>query len=817
MFSQSISGKITNENGEPIPYANVFITEIQTGTASDDEGNYFVTIATKGEYQVIVSSMGYETKSLDIVVGDKGIKLNITLQSSSFEIDELVVKASKKDSAYAIIRSAIKNKKKYLRSVSSFKSEVYVKATETIKNNRKKKAKKKKEEIDVLDNNQPVDPIKQQNTKDMSLLSSLNMVEMQLTLNYQYPKKYKEERTAYKRSGSRKGLFIPYFDKTDFNFYRNMVRLEGIAEAPVISPISSTSILSYKYKLVDTQNEGGQIVYKIKVIPRKSGNSTCKGYIYINKGIWNINRVDFKFNKGGLKFYDAFQLKIDYTQIDDTLWIPARQEFIYETKVGRYKRFKGNTVMLYSDYQHNYAFPRKFFGNEVVKITQEAYDRDSSYWNESRPEPLTVDEEKMVFLRDSIDAVVNSDEYQDSIMRAYNKITLLEIFWEGVGWRNNKKKTDFYTGPLPSMLNYSIVGGWRTGPFLFYFKRWENGRRMRLSGRATYGFLNKDVQGNFNSWFRYNAHKMADIRFGFGRSYQSINQYDAFLNQLRTSNYILNDIIYGSHRFELVNGLFFKVGASFNNRQPLEGFITSDLSRWIERETETPDIPLEFEGYQALIADVSLSYTPAQRYMTRPNNKVILGSKYPTFTLFYRKGIKDVFSSDIDFDYLEFNVKHDLTLGQFGNSKYTAKIGQFFNTNELKFIDLKRFRQSDPYWYSQPLYSFQALDTSVATSKMFFEVHHIHHFNGALINNIPLIKKTNIRLVAGAGFLWAQEGNLRHEEIFAGVERVFKLGARRRMRLGLYAVLANGNYREPGPAYKISIDIIDTWKKNWSY
>jgi hypothetical protein len=86
-----------------------------------------------------------------------------------------------------------------------------------------------------------------------------------------------------------------------------------------------------------------------------------------------------------------------------------------------------------------------------------------------------------------------------------------------------------------------------------------------------------------------------------------------------------------------------------------------------------------------------------------------------------------------------------------------------------------------------------------------------------LLNNIPLIRKTKIRAVAGAGFLYIQENKFRHEEVFAGIERTIKLGPRRRLRIGGYAVFANGNHTKPNTSFKISLDIIDTWKKDWSF
>ena len=86
-----------------------------------------------------------------------------------------------------------------------------------------------------------------------------------------------------------------------------------------------------------------------------------------------------------------------------------------------------------------------------------------------------------------------------------------------------------------------------------------------------------------------------------------------------------------------------------------------------------------------------------------------------------------------------------------------------------------------------------------------------------MINNIPLVKKLKISTVAGAGFMWIKESNFRHEEIFGGIERIFKLGARRRLKIGLYGVLGQSNYFAPKTNWKISFDIIDTWKRDWSY
>lgn len=810
----NISGYVQNSDNEPIPYLNIFVKELGSGTTTNEEGYYFMNIEP-GEYEFIYSALGYETKPIKIIIGGKPVQKNIWMKSSDVELEQVVVKASKRDPAYAIIQQAIDAKSKFLKQVDSYRTQIYIKATEEVdrkeKKKKNKKPEKKKEVVD--DSPPPLDPFEAAEKAKLKAIEGLSMIESEVTLNFQYPKKYKEERTAYKKYGSKHGLFIPRFGESDFNFYRNLVSMREIAEVPVISPLSRTSIISYKFKLIESKEEKGILVHKIKVIPRKKGNATCKGHIYINEGLWNINRLDLKFAKGGLKFFDEFRLKQNYKQLPDSTWLPYRVEFIYATKQGRYKKLKGKTLLLYTDYENNYAFPPRFFGNEVSVTTREAYERDTSYWKTARPEPLTVKQQKLVAYKDSVFAVHNSKPYKDSIQALYNKITFMDLIWDGVGFRDHERKRSIFFGPIPDLLDFAIVGGFRAGPYVSGFKRWKNGRWINTYANAHMGFKNKDVQGEGGARFRYNPKRLADVYFSGGREFEAINSYDAYLNQLRNSNYFLNDFFSFGHRFEIVNGLYLRTNFKLNNRQSTAGYITdSFVGNIIEDEA-----PEDFAPYKAFISNISIAYTPKQKFMSEPDRKIILGSKWPTFRLRHEKGWNGPFDSNIDYDFIDFSIEQDVVLGVFGNSKYNVQAGQFLNTKELKFIDLKRFRESDPWLYSNPLHSFQLLDTSLSATKFFVEAHHIHHFNGSLVNNIPLVRALRVHVVVGGGILWIKKDNYRHEEVFAGLERTFKVGPRRRLRLGVYGVAANSNDGTPKVGYKFSVDLIDTWDRNWNF
>ncbi len=848
IIAQSIEGYILSEDKEGIPFANIWINQLSTGTTADANGKYYYQFEIPGEYEILVSAIGYETQAVTVFITDTKRIKDVVLPTNDVELNEIVVKVRKRDPAYEIIQKAIENKKKNRSSLPSFRAQMYVKAIEEVEKKKQDKTNDDRVSTDGFDAEAEFDAAdakKQKEKELMEKLSKVNMVEMRTRLNYQYPNDIKEEKLGHKKYGSDRGLFIPRYSELDFDFYDNMVNLGRVGQMPLISPIARTAILSYKFKLLETLVEDGGIVYKIKFWPRKTGNATANGIIYINEENHSINRIALDLPKSNLRFSDKFKIDVTYQLIEDSIWVLERTRFDYETK-DKKSAFKGSTTLNFSEYEPNYNFPEKFFGNELSVATKETYKRDSTFWNQERPEQLSESEQEIVSLHDSIDVVKNSPAYKDSVQRAYNKVTLAELLYDGPAFRDYKTKQQLYTLPIPGLLNARVAGGFRMGPYGAYFKRWENGTMIRTSAQLTYGFLNKDPMGFLNFTYRYNPYRHSSIRLYTGRFLSALNPRGNVRDMLQSTGYYIRDRVKLGHRFEIVNGLFFESYAELNMRRSLENYqhesVISDVFdsvlNWVtKRESSSEDggnpdednikkEPLSFDDYNVVFTDFKLSYTPKQRYMTEPNRKVILGSKYPTFSLFYQKGwYGGPFNSKINFDFLEGAIEQDVVMGTFGNSKYKFKIGQYFNTHKMdstetylfENIDLRRFNKSDVYFYNDPVNSFQALGTAIGTTDLFVELHYVHHFNGALINNIPLLKKSRISVFGGAGFMWANEDNFNHTEFFVGLERVFKLSARRRMRLGISSVFAKSNNieRRVSPI-KISLEFIDTWKEDWS-
>ena len=84
---RSIKGQVLDENGQPIPGANIWLKGTTTGVPSDVNGNYSLTFDEK--YNVIVVSfVGY--KSVEKVIGDQDV-INFKLVPDDETIEEVVV------------------------------------------------------------------------------------------------------------------------------------------------------------------------------------------------------------------------------------------------------------------------------------------------------------------------------------------------------------------------------------------------------------------------------------------------------------------------------------------------------------------------------------------------------------------------------------------------------------------------------------------------------------------------------------------------------------------------------------------------------
>ena len=90
-FSQNtLSGKVTDDKNNPLIGANVFISEINFGVVTDENGFYFIELENiSPPYTLNASYIGYKKSSINVVKGKS--KIDFVLDSDQKVLNELVI------------------------------------------------------------------------------------------------------------------------------------------------------------------------------------------------------------------------------------------------------------------------------------------------------------------------------------------------------------------------------------------------------------------------------------------------------------------------------------------------------------------------------------------------------------------------------------------------------------------------------------------------------------------------------------------------------------------------------------------------------
>ena len=88
-----ISGKVLDNNNDPVIGANVIIEGTYLGAAVGTDGTYFIVNIPSGSYTLKVSAIGFGTKKIEDVEVRPGLttRINVTLVSSAVSMQEIVV------------------------------------------------------------------------------------------------------------------------------------------------------------------------------------------------------------------------------------------------------------------------------------------------------------------------------------------------------------------------------------------------------------------------------------------------------------------------------------------------------------------------------------------------------------------------------------------------------------------------------------------------------------------------------------------------------------------------------------------------------
>ncbi|MBS1600499.1 MAG: carboxypeptidase-like regulatory domain-containing protein [Bacteroidetes bacterium] len=806
-FAQAgkISGIVTDDKNNILPYASVFVKGTTKGTTTNNAGRFSMELED-GEYTIVCQYIGYTRQEKKIKVSSEPVTLNFSLPLQRTTMKEVVVKPGGEDPAYEIIRHAIKKRKDYEEPLDSFTCEAYIK---TLIKTRKLPSKIFGQKM------------KDEDRKTMGVDSVgkgiVYLSESLTKIAFKKPDRIKLEVLSGRESGSNGfGFNFPTF----VNFYNNNVNvfITQLNPRGFVSPIAEGALNYYRYKYLGSFFEDGKEINKIQVTPRRKFEPLFTGTINITDGDWRIHSLDLYLVKESmLEIVDTLSIRQIHVPISPDVW-RTKDQVVYFTfnKLGI--DATGNFLNVYSKYDTTPEFRKKYFNNVIVKYDTAVTKKTKLYWDSVRPVQLEPEESKDYKIKDSLFETqrdsASSRRVIDSLRRKQGRVTVMNVLWNGVQRRNfdPKKPFDWSLQPLLRSAQYNTVEGVVANLEATFTKSFpESKERISFTPHIRYGFNNTHL----NAWatiafskrnFEWDPDGGSSNRsswiFSGGKrvsQFNNENPISPLMNEIYTlflrDNFMkIYENYYGSatytNRFD--NGLRISGNLLYEDRMPLDN--TTDFSFFGDKnKTLTPNYPYEktgaqFTRHQALIAGVELQFKPGQRYIEFPRNKIPIGSKYPTMSLSYQKGLENIFGSDVNFDKWSFSVWDDVNFKLRGLLKYRFSIGGFFNTKSVFIQDYQHFNGNQVIFASQYLNSFQiAPYYANSTTAAFYAVGHLeHHFNGLLTNKIPLFRRLKWNLVAGSNAFYVNKDN-NYVEIFGGLENIFKI-----MRVDVVGAYLNG-------------------------
>lgn len=818
-----IRGFVSDQYKMPVPYASVYVENSTYGVATNAKGEYLMNL-DNGTYTLVFQAVGYVQTKVNVVVNGQNIRKNVTLPQNAQLLEAVTIEADKEDPAYPIIRKAIAARKQNNKAAKAFSCEVYSKIS-------------KEKEFMVHDtlSRQERDTIANSIAKER-----MNFVESHSTLYFTQPDRWKEVKHAVNDLDAEKrqdeiGVFVEgYGDEINyggeevnrsmfktnlsegqFNFYESLMDLPNVGQVPFSSPIGASAFLNYKFKLESTFYEDGFWVNKIAVEPKRKFAALFDGYIYITDSLWSVKAVDLELDKSELLFFSYMRIFQEYAWVNDSIWLIDREEFFYETKDFNVT-YIGNTNIVYQDYDLNPTFTKRFFGNELMRIEDDAYKKDLTYWDSIRPIDLKEEELSFVTEQDSIDSYQESAEYLLKRDSTVNHIGFWDVTLSGIYHQNSFKKTKWNIIPIIQQLQPLGVGGYRHALGGGFSKELSDATQYKVRGIINYGFTNRDVRGEIGLDYTYLPKRFGRFHAEYRNNYEMLNTYASVQTIFSRSNYV-QDIYYSlGHDIEVLNGVYVDFTVEFGEKLPIKDL---QLSEWSSELFGGFNTPVDFEPYREFGIDVRVKLTPFQKYQIKPNKKVVLGSAWPSFTVWYKKGIPGVFKSVSNLDFLEIKADHDFQIGTLGTSKWRVMAGSYLNDKNVQIADFKFFRRSDPYWFSNPLMSFQLLRPDAAavfTTKPYFQANYLHNFEGSLMNKVPLIRRLGLQAVGGAAILLLDEQHIRHAEVFGGLEFPFRIKDQL-LKVGTYYSVGQSNLTNFSGEIKFGIDFFNDFTNKWSY
>ena len=772
-FSQQtkIYGTVTDAvTGEYLPFAKIKFYDSKIGTLTDSLGRYMLETYYATD-SIQVSFSGYLSQTI-FIVRDKSQEINIKLETLTEEIEEVIVRPPDEFPSTILHKRVIRNKNiNNKEKLDAYEYELYNKIQFDVNNLGEK-----------FSNN----PIVKRLDLVMKYLDSTENGESYLPFllsesisNFYFknnPKKKKEIITASRITGIDNFQINQILGDMylDMNIYDNNIIL---FDRSFISPVSNFARSFYRFYLDDSTFIGNQWCYKLRFVPKRSGDLTFEGEMWIHDTTYAVKRFSAKISPGAnINFVQDLYFEQEFNLVAKEVWMLTTEKLIIDLKVTKKSRVYGFYARKTSS-RKNYAINQKreddfYKTNTTVEYADSSQIRDDNYWAQHRHIPLSTQEKG---INNMIDSLENT-----SMFKSLKNLTYLAT----TGYIPIKK---IELGNAFSLVSYNPVEHFRAGLAIRTSNKFS--RIVELGGKVAYGF--GDERFKYGASIRWNVTKKKRglLTAYYNYDIEQIGQSPTAASVGSTFNTLF--------RTGPLNKLTFVEKIGIN----LEKDVKKDLIlfggfEWKEytalglaryQKYDADSNLVDIGRIQSAEITARIRWTKDEEFISGAFDRSTLRSKYPIFSLQGIFGIKGVFGSEYSYQKIEFQMYHNRSVGVWGYLKYGFSAGYIFGSAAYPFLKVHEGNQS--YWLLTS--AFNKLNFFEFISDKYVGGFVEQHWEGLFFDRIPAIKKLQWRLVtSGRATLGSlsdrhskemiiptftkQFGNIPYVETAVGIENIFK-------------------------------------------
>ena len=737
-----IKGQVNDKDAEEgLPFVNIYMVssvedaDFPIGTTTDINGFFELETDKLGD-TLIVSAIGYRTvKKLIQVISLQ--EINFSLETTTTNLNEIVVYAGE-NPANNIVRDIINNKNNHnLEKKQTYYCERYSKIELDLHNYKDDMFERRalKSFDFILDN---VD-----STSDEKTFLPAYINENIDDLYYVKRRPLREVPRATRVSGIDGSTIVSQVKRITerFNVYDNFI---PILEKNFVSPFSNLGLLYYEYYIMDSTTIENQLTYNLKFKPRRKQENTFYGDFWVADSTFAIVRLNMnKSEDVNINLVDRVTIFEEYTY-RDSIWLPYKQKMLVDFQpTGKLPGIISRKTSLFKGFIINEDSLRAVYEKEDPEdYTIEGLEKPDEYWNDTRHEKLSGNEEVIYQMIDSIKSTPIYQKYNDIVYA-------LTSGWVKVG--------KLEVGPYFNTIGGNMVEGNRFQ--LGLGTNLEFSTKYRGEVWAAYG--TRDEKWKYGGKFQYNFKKQPRREFVGGQ----------FFNDVIFSNQSTEDLMGSS---SIANSLRRDMPQRLLHSQEAKLFYLKEWKRgWSGRATI---LNREIDPYGGIYADGSgfnfqyivpetneidtvvtttefifkFRHAYKEQYWAGHFDKISYGSRYPIYSFQYIAGVKNILGSNYNYHKIAFDLNHWFPLSPFGWTRYYVKAGKVFGT--LPMLLLEVHPGNETYFYASD--GFNVMNNYEFVSDTYVSWVFAHHFEGFFLNKIPLLKKLDWRSLVHFRGVW---------------------------------------------------------------